>query len=494
MAEEDVTPLARGADADIPTLKLGETGFNSLRVVAGIPYEECQRELQFPQSIQTFKKMKRDSTVAPALNFVEMMIARAQWDLEIPKGYEDELKDKTEFVRQNMNDMEHSWFSFIKQAATFNTFGFAVIEKVFRKRLKSNGSKYDDGLIGIKKLPLRAQDSLIGWEWTNQGRDLDGVWQAVIKPAGYQQGTYLRTLTDATFGEKVKIPRKKFMLFRTGNDKDSPLGCSPLISCYESWKYKKALEVVEGQGVSADMQGFKILYIPPRYLTEDATPEDKEVAAHYQRILKNMHVGEQSAAIFPLVLDENGKRMFDFEIVSVSGSKAYDTNKIINRYSLEILTALGADFLVLGQGSGGSFALSDNKQAIGEIAIEAKLAEIQDQLNHDLIPQLFSLNGWSTEVLPKFVFRGVDKPDLDVLSKWVQRLGAAGLIPQTPETVDWLCEQAGMPYKLDEDMDREEFLSHLTAYSSNAGEGTGNGGTATSPTASDTSISNTENA
>ena len=491
MAETDVSSLSQGKETDIPALKLGESGFNGLRVVAGIPWEECQRELQFPQSIQTFKKMKKDGTISPALSSKEMKIARAIWDLEIPKGYEDELKDKTEFVRQNMNDMDHSWLSFIKQAATFNTYGFSVIEKVYRKRLKSNGSKYNDGLIGLKKLPLRSQDSIIGWEWTNQGRDLDAVWQAVTKPAGYQQSSYMSV--DQTYGEKVKIPRKKFMLFRNGNDKDSPLGVSPLVGAWESWKYKKSLENIEAQGISQDMQGFKTLYIPPRYMSPDVTPEDALVFEYYQKMIKNMHVGQQSGAIFPLVLDENGNKMFEFKIESVVGTKAYDSTKIIGRYALEILTALGEDGLVLGQNGGGSFALSDNKMAASDIDVESKLMEIQDQLNHDLIPQLFAVNGWSTEVLPKFVFKAVNKPDLDILSKWVQRNAAAGLIPQTQDTVEWLCEQAGMPYVIPEDMTREEFLTHMTAYDSNAGQGTGNGGTATSPSGTDTSTSNKEN-
>src|SRR5690606_21053904 len=167
------------------------------------------------------------------------------------------------------------------------------------------------------------------------------------------------------------------------------------------------------------------------------------------------------------------------------------------RYAYEILTALTADFLVLGQGSGGSFALSENKITVSEIAIESKLIEIQDQLNHDLIPQLFELNGWDTTVTPYFQFGKVDKQDLDGLSAFIQRAAAAGLLLKTPETVEWVHNQAGIPYVLDETVEknREEFLEHLTAYDSNAGEGmkTLGEGTAKKPSGKDTSISNKEN-
>lgn len=274
MAETEPLALESGEETPI-RLKLGETGYNALRVVGGNVLSECQWELQFPYAINTFKKMAKDGTIAPALNLVEMMIARVPWTVKIPEGYEEELKDKARFLEQNMNDMEESWNSFIKQVVSFNRFGFAVHEKVYRKRYKSNGSKYNDGLIGLKKLPIRSQDSIVGWEWENDGRDLSGVWQAVVKPVGLEQSTYFGI--DSVYGDKVKIPRKKFLLFRNGTAKDTPLGESPLVGCWESWKFKKAFEETEAVGVSQDMQGFKVLYIPPRYMAPDASIEDKAV-------------------------------------------------------------------------------------------------------------------------------------------------------------------------------------------------------------------------
>jgi phage gp29-like protein len=214
--------------------------------------------------------------------------------------------------------------------------------------------------------------------------------------------------------------------------------------------------------------------------------------------MRNIHVGKQSGMILPQVLDENGKEFFKFDIVNITGNKAHDISKIIQRYAYEILTALCADFLVLGQSGSGSFALSENKVTVSEAAIEAKLIEIQDQLNHDLIPQLFALNGWSTDIVPYFQYGSVEKTDLDVLSKFLQRCAATGLILKDKETVKWIHEQANMPFTIDEDMPHEEFLTMLTAYESGAGEGmeegTSGNGTAKSSSKRDNSSSNKENA
>lgn len=494
---ETTDPLVLSSGDETPIrLKLGETGFNALRVAGGNVLEECQWELRFPYAVHTFKKMSKDGTIAPALNLVEMMIARVSWDVAIPEGYEQELKEKARFLKQNMDDMDHSWNEFIKEVVSFNRYGFSVHEKVYRKRSKSNGSKYDDGLIGIKKLPIRSQDSIVGWEWTNQGRDLSGVWQAVVKPTGVEQSTYFGQ--DSVYGDKVQIPRKKFLLFRNGNLKDDPNGQSPLVGCWESWKYKKAFEETEAIGVSQDMQGFKVLYLPARYLDPNATPEDKAALEYYKRFMRNAQVAEQSGVILPLVLDQNGNKQFEFSIVSVTGQKAFDTNAIIGRYSQEILTSLFADFLSLGSNGSGSFSLAESKVSVIEMAIESKLMEIQDQLNHDLIPQLFSLNGWDTSITPYFKFGKIAKQDLDVLSKYVQRLGAVGLVSQDAKTINWLAQEAGMPVPFDDhEIAIDEARTQLTGYTSGAAEGMQSGlnsGTGSANGSSgDSSVSNTEN-
>lgn len=490
-ADESVSTLSQGADSTIPRLKLGQTSYNGLWTLGGNIFEECQSELRWPRAIHTYKKMAKDATIAPALNLVEMAIARVPWSIKIPEGHEEQLKDKAVFLEQVMGDMEDSFGSFIRRAATFNRYGFAPIEKVYRKRLKSNGSKYDDGLIGIESLPLIAQDTIASWDWEKKGRKLSGLWQFIVEPSGKSNATLVNTNNEEF------IRRKKFMLFRNNPLKDNPEGESPLKACWAAWKYKTSLEEFEAMGVSSDMRGLKVLYIPPRYMAEDASPEDKAVYDYYKNIMRNLHMNEQSGLILPQVLDDQGEQYFKFDVISVTGQKAHDVNKIIGRYKNEIISSLMASQLVLGQEGGGSFSLAESLQGISDMAIESKLIEIQDQLNHDLIPQLFALNGWDTSVTPQFTFGDLKTPDLDVLSKFIQRVGAAGLMAKTPNTVNWIAEQANMPIEFVAGMDRGEFLEHLTAFDSSAGEGmeegtTGNG-TSTSSSDRDNSSANNEN-
>lgn len=156
-----------------------------------------------------------------------------------------------------------------------------------------------------------------------------------------------------------------------------------------------------------------------------------------------------------------------------------------------------ASQLILGQDGGGSFSLAESLQGISDMAIEAKLIEIQEQLNHDLIPQLFALNGFDTRVTPYFEFGKISETNLDELSKFLQRTASVGLIKNDAPTVNWIAEQAGMPLPFsDPEEDQESVKTQLTGYSSGAGEGqaTAGEGTSTSPAGSDdSSVGNLEN-
>jgi hypothetical protein len=487
---DEQAPLQQGTEASIPRLKLGQSSYNGLWTLGGSIFEECQHELRWPQAISTYKKMAKDATIAPALSLVEMSMARVPWTVKIPEGHEDALKDKAEFLRQCMNDMDHTWGSFIRQAVTFNRYGFAAHEKVYRKRFKRNGSKYDDGLVGLAALPIIAQDTISSWQWEEKGRKLKGLLQYIVEPSGKDQ------LIVNSSSKDEFIPRKKFILFRNNLLKDNPEGESPLKSCWAAWKYKTSLEEFEAMGVSSDLRGLKVLYIPPRYMAADASPEDAQVYAYYKEIMRNLHMNEQSGLILPQVLDDQGEQYFKFDVISISGQKAHDVDSIIQRYKNEIISSLMASQLILGQGGGGSFSLAESLQGISDMAIESKLIEIRDVLNHDFVNQIFQLNGWDTTVTPYFDFGEIKQVDLDVLSKYAQRVASVGLLPKTPEVVNYLTEQMGMTAQFEPDEDQEKFESLLTGNDSRAADGltTAGEGTSTSPVGSDdASVGNTEN-
>ena len=461
----------------IPPIKFGQSGDLGLRVLAGNIYEEDDPNLQWPYAMQTYKRMMKDATIAPALQLVEMAIARVPWVVKVPVGKEDELKTQTDYLKSVMKDLDgQTWGEFIRQAATHNSFGFAATEKVFRYRRKDRGSKFTDGLIGLKKLAPIPQDTIMSWEFDATGKDFVGLQQV---PAQIQNSTWYAAQTAQRSTEPTKIPRKKFLLFRNMGAKNNPQGMSPLNSCYTAWRYKVALEQFESTGVSQDMRGLKVMYLPPQYLDPNASQEDKDVREYYERGMTNLHRNEQSALILPMYRDENGNKMFEFDVVSVRGQNAHDVDKIITRYKKEIITSLMAGQLILGQEGGGSYSLAESLDSVTQMVIDTRLTAIKDQLNNDLIPQLFELNGWDITETPYFDYGEVAQNSLDDISKFVQRIGAVGLLPQSPTLVNFLTERLGVDPEFKGDEEGEDFKSKLTNYESGAGEGmtagTGNG-------------------
>lgn len=265
-----------------------------------------------------------------------------------------------------------------------------------------------------------------------------------------------------------------------------------------AWRYKTEMERQQALGVSTDVRGMKVIYLPPQYMSANASQEEKETFEAFQKALALMHSGEQSGLILPRVYDDNGKPLFEFEVKSVLGSATYDVSEIIAHYRREIVSGLMTPITIIGQDGSGSFALAEALEDITATIIEARLTEIRDTLNHDLVRQLFMINGWDTSVMPYFDYDITERESLEEVSKYIQRTASVGLMPKTIDTVNWITTKMGLNNQFNGDESQEDFERLLTGFDSNAGEGmevgTSGEGTSKSPIGRDTSIANMENA
>lgn len=490
MAENESLDLQTGDSAQ-PRIKFSETGYTGLREFDGIILEEARRDLQFPHANRTYQEMSQDATIASALSLFEMMISRVKWRVVPPEDPTEEDKQKARFLRQCMDDMEHSWFSFIKEVTSMFTYGYCVNEKVYRRRQRQYGSRYNDNLVGIKKLPVRSQTTVTEWKFSDDGRNL----LAVVQDTNLLNDGF-RLANSKEYAGEIEIPRKKFLLFRTDVSRDNPQGRSPLSKVYQAWRYRKQIEESEAIGITRGLGGIPDFRLPAKFMSPDATPEEKAVYEEVKRIGRNLQNNEQACVVFPSLYDEQGKPLFDWKLIGPPNASQYDTNTAITRWDNKILQALFADLLQMGNAKGGSYNLADSKSSIMQMAVEARLKEIQDVLNSDLVPQLFSLNGWSLERLPSFEFAQVKEEDLDIISKFLQRTASVGLVEVTPENINKIAEWVGLPSRSLSDEDIDSLRQRLTGNTSGAGEGMVTAGEGTSKTpmgSDDSSIGNMEN-
>ncbi len=463
--------IQKVSDEPIERFRLGEIGSLGLQLQYGISNDEVKRELNFPGSMATYQQMSYHPTINAALTLFDNLVSNVYWTFNPPADATEVEKEQCRKIQSMMNDMEHSWGDFINDVMSSVQYGFSVHEKVYRRRLKEFGSKFNDGVIGWKKLPIRNQGTITKFLFDPSGNDILGVEQDLTKV----KDSFNRFSSRAK--SKVTLPKSKIMLFRSGKHRGSPYGRSPLRNAYLGWKFLTIIEEIESNAVAKDLVGLPILKLPPQYLDANAPPEMKAIRLYYENVLRNLQMNQQSAVMLPQMFDpETRQPLFDLTLLSLDGKKGMDTTKVKEYYKNLILTSLFADVLVMGQSTTGSFALGQIKNSLSGAAAKVILKSIADVLNNDLIKQTYELNGWDVSRAGTFDFDGLESADLEILSKFYQRVASVGLLEVDREVLNAIREAAGVDPK-DEDAPVDfEALSNNTSRAGDGMEkGTGNG-------------------
>lgn len=198
-------------------------------------------------------------------------------------------------------------------------------------------------------------------------------------------------------------------------------------------------------------------------MASNADAETKQQYQEWKNIVQNIGSNQQAGMVLPLMYDETSKQpMFKFELLKNEGGKAYDTTAIKQYYSNAIFTALSADILLMGQTTTGSYALSSTKQTLSAIAIEAKLKEICNVINQQLIPLIANYNDWEMTRLPYIEVEDLEAVSLEEVSKFYQRVGSIGLLPQTLPVVNRALSLIGIE-PLPDDTNLDELLMDKTS-------------------------------
>lgn len=483
-----VTETVTKAVSEVPDrFKLGEAGYLGLNIFNGVSADELKRELNFPNNIKIYKEMSYHSAVNSSLTLFENIVGKATWTFKPPFNATAEEKKQCEIVQSMMDDMDHTWAEFIRDILSMNVYGFSVHEKVYRRRLKSNGSMFNDGYIGWKKLPIRAQETIQKFIFSDDGNEITGVKQVLTGVSDPYNRYEKRAMNE------IVMTRAKFMLFRAGRHRGDPYGKSPLRDAYLAWRFLTALEDLEAVGVAKDLNGLPVLMLPPQYLSEDATPEQKAIKDYYVNAMRNLQMNQQSALILPNAFDPDSKKpLFSLELLSVDGKKAFDISKIKEYYKNLIFTSLFSDVLIMGQSSTGSFALGAIKNSLSGAAAEGMIKIICEVLNQELIKQTYELNGWDVSRRGTLDFDNLQEADLETLSKYLQRTASVGLIEKDRDVLNFVRSSMGVD-PLDADLEPQ--LDLITPDTSRAGDGmTSPGeGTSTNVSGQDTSSNNLDN-
>lgn len=460
---KDTAALAADDGATIPRISLGEVGFTGLRVSNGHIYEELNPAFRFPQFFRTVDEMRKTSIIASALNAYKMLLSRVKWHVEAPVGATDQDKARANFIESVKDDMDTNWEDFIGDVIEYLVYGYSVQEKVYRRRLKKNGSRFNDGLVGLRRIAPRPQQSIAKWEFSDDGRDLLAVHQSLQA----LEHSYLY-FNQAGPDGLVRIPREKFLLFSADATRGNPLGHSILKGVYLSWRQMTMLKDTEILGIAKEAASLPLIRVPARFMSPDAEDSEKAVYTASKQILEDVANGTSKGIVFPTFIDpESKKDLFDITLLEKKGLNGANIDTVVRRYQDEILSTLAVDILKAGTNPG-SFSLSDGDTNVLALAMSHRLNEIATVLNNDLIPSLYKMNGWGTETLPKFVPSDISSVSLEEFSKMAQRVASTGLLEVDREVLNKVREVMGVKKRPDDEpVDKEA----LTTNVSNSGKG-----------------------
>jgi hypothetical protein len=449
----DETP-SNGLPKNLALSELGQTG---LRRFSGYVLDEYDPAISGMRWRTVAKEMLFDPVVAAMFFAVEMLVRQVKWTLDPSDsdGTGDAHPIK-EFVEQCLfEDMNQGWTDTVAQILSFVPWGFSWFEVVFKERNgqqpstpfvpnNSTGasqgidqpqevasSKFNDGKIGFRKWAIRSQDTVLRWEFDENG----GIRALVqLSPPHYKITT---------------IPIEKSLLFRLSTQKNDPEGQRGMLrKVYRAWSFKRNLENLEGIGIERDAAGIPFGRIPSEYMASDAPAELKAIYTAMQKIVTGIKNDEQAGLILPSDRDEKGEFIFDLTLLSAAGTKQFDIGKSIERWDQRILMTLLGDFLKMGHERVGSFAMAEAKIDLFQTAIGAFLGSVADIVNRHAIPKLLRINNIPEDQAPKLEHSDIAAIDLEEVGTFIKN--TTGVSVDLKSVLGYLLQKAGVPIPDDE--------------------------------------------
>ena len=434
MGAEVVEKKSAGEDNFIVNLDvLGRTG---LPYYGGRIYQERNYKLRGIQGVRLYQEMsEQDAIVGTILFLIETFIASAEWRVEPAEEKSKEARYWAKFVEECFEDMSHTFEDLLSEIMTFLIYGWAYFEQCFKTRNGLNdeptsNSKFDDGMIGWRKIAPRAQDTLYAW-------DLD--------PDGGIRGFYQSAPPDFVI---TYIPIEKSLLFRTKPVHNNPEGRSALRNAVRSYHFVKRLQEIEAIGVERDLAGYPVMEVPEELLMKNATAGQTALRAQLQNIVEQVRRDEREGILLPASLNSEGKPTgYKFSLLSTGGRRNLDTGEIIKRYETRICQTVLAEFVMLGMDKVGSYSLASSKTNTFSVALGSWMDKICAVINRFAIPRLLRLNGAPPEFYPQLRHGDLETPPLDEIAQYVLSLAQAGVNVSDAKTERKLRELAKLPQR-----------------------------------------------
>jgi hypothetical protein len=359
-----------------------------------------------------YQEMRFDPTCASLLKAIEYPIRACRHFIEPasddPKDVQkaDHIHDQLwEFGSQSMDDILRLAFGKL-------TWGFAWSEICYAMTETGPWA----GKWGWDKFAWRSPATK--WRWNMA--EIDG-----------RQELASVTQLAPPFYHAVDIPREKLLLWVNDQEGDNYDGISTLRPAYKPYVYRDVLYRIQAIGLQRSYMGIPRAKVPAQWSTELKTL--------IAQILENLRTDETAGFAVPADVD------IDFIFNRLNGDAM---QKAINHHDVQIVASALADFLKLGTGDIGSFALSSDKSELFLYALNGHANYFDQVLNlYPGIPLLITYNFADADPakMPKLVHGDIGQRALDKLGRTLAALTTTGFLTPDDATEDKLRQMLDFP-------------------------------------------------
>jgi SPP1 gp7 family putative phage head morphogenesis protein len=393
--------------------EIGASGTTNFQGI--IDTDEYVSDLSGSKLYTTVDKMRwSDASVQAALLMCELPIRSAEWDVEAAS--EDAQDEEiAKFVRDNLfNDLTITWEDVIRQILLMLPYGCMAFEVVYKLT--------DDRKVAWRKWAPRLPKTIYKWN-TDKNGELESITQRT-----YKSGNFI----------EIDIPAEKLMVFVHRREGDNYLGTSILRQAYKHWFFRDKYYKIDA--VATERAG---IGIPKIQLPDGFTDDDYDEAV---KVGENLRGHEKAYVVY--------KEGWEIEMMDMKSQSTKGTEEMLEHHTREILKSVLAQFIDLGSGATGSYALAKDQSKMFLTAIDALAKQIEDVIN-DEIKKLVDYN-WTVEDYPKLTHTDLGIKDVEELSNAIQKLTFAGVITADSHLEDYMRKVLKLPEKPEEVENEQE--------------------------------------
>ena len=416
--------------------KWAEIGSPGLEIWSGFVNEAYHADLYWPTCYPLYNRIRRADPEVSIVRVLFVALARRLKMAWVPDTDEptDGDTEAAKFGNEAMLDLDGGPSAFLETVVSYLPFmgwgWWEVLPGLRREGWRPPDgdpwrSRYDDGLLAIRRLAWRDHSSFSRWDIDDESGRLAGMYQR-DEP-----------------NLEVFIPLDQSLHLKFG-DNVNPEGLSPLEAIWRLERVKYGLEIVQGIGFEHAAG-----YLDVKSEKEALTASDKAAIKKVARSI--LSASEGNFAAWP--------KGFSGEIKDTDFAAATGILEAIKYYGILKLQIFIMQWIALSATSGvGSFAAKQEDTTMFVLFFNAMMEGFADQMSKQLAPWLFDKNRkrWpDLTANPKLTITPLEKVvELKDLSEWVKTLHEIDFSLDDADEL-WIREKSGMREELPEIEDDE---------------------------------------